>query len=336
MLNFKPITLEARRDLLPFLGKKHHSACYQSFATMYLWSGIYQTRYCLTGEWLFTKSGREDGYGFPYGDGDLKEGITLLRQDAEENGKELWFFGLLPTEKAWLEANYPGEFTYTASRDDAEYIYEADKLMTYAGKKLHGKRNFCNRFEAAHPDWRFEPITAENMEAVLEFHRRWQVENEGGDEGLHKEGCVVRCALRELEELEGLGFGELPVCVAKTQYSLSDDPKKTGAPEGFAVTVRSLRVSAGAGFVVALTGDVMTMPGLPKHPAAENIEKADGEEPGAYPMVCREMAKMMKQKYPGLVFINREEDTGDEGLRRSKESYCPVMLLEKYVTREAK
>ncbi|MFR3992099.1 MAG: hypothetical protein ACLTY5_06000 [Angelakisella sp.] len=116
MLNFKPITLEARRDLLPFLGKEHHSACYQSFATMYLWSGIYQTRYCLTGEWLFTKSGREDGYGFPYGDGDLKEGITLLRQDAEENGKELWFFGLLPTEKAWLEANYPGEFTYTASR----------------------------------------------------------------------------------------------------------------------------------------------------------------------------------------------------------------------------
>lgn len=157
MLNFKPITLEARRDLLPFLGKKHHSACYQSFATMYLWSGIYQTRYCLTGEWLFTKSGREDGYGFPYGDGDLREGIELLRQDAEENGKELWFFGLLPTEKAWLEANYPGEFTYTASRDDAEYIYEAEKLATYAGKKLHGKRNFCNRFEAAHPDWKLSP-----------------------------------------------------------------------------------------------------------------------------------------------------------------------------------
>ena len=140
MLNFKPITLEARRDLLPFLGKKHHSACYQSFATMYLGSGIYQTRYCLTGEWLFTKSGREDGYGFPYGDGDLKEGITLLRQDAEENGKELWFFGLLPTEKAWLEANYPGEFTYESSRDDAEYIYEAEKLATYAGKKLQAKR----------------------------------------------------------------------------------------------------------------------------------------------------------------------------------------------------
>ena len=90
-------------------------------------------------------------------------------------------------------------------------------------------------------------------------------------------------ARRELEELEGLGFGELPVCVAKTQYSLSDDPKKTGAPEGFAVTVRSLRVSAGAGFVVALTGDVMTMPGLPKHPAAENIDiTGDGRIMGLF------------------------------------------------------
>ena len=66
----------------------------------------------------------------------------------------------------------------------------------------------------------------------------------------------------------------------------------------------------------------------------ENIEKADGEEPGAYPMVCREMAKMMREKYPALTLINREEDTGDEGLRRSKESYSPVMLLQKYVTRE--
>ena len=68
----------------------------------------------------------------------------------------------------------------------------------------------------------------------------------------------------------------------------------------------------------------------------ENIEKAGWRGARRHPMVCREMAKMMKQKYPGLVFINREEDTGDEGLRRSKESSCPVMLLEKYVTREAK
>ena len=79
-------------------------------------------------------------------------------------------------------------------------------------------------------------------------------------------------AEKELRQLETLGFGSLPVCMAKTQYSFSDDPAKLGAPEGFTLTVRKLKVSAGAGFIVALTGDIMTMPGLPKSPAAERID----------------------------------------------------------------
>ena len=72
--------------------------------------------------------------------------------------------------------------------------------------------------------------------------------------------------------MEDLGFGNLPICVAKTQYSFSDDQNLLGAPKGFNLTVRNLKVSAGAGFIVALTGDIMTMPGLPKKPAAENID----------------------------------------------------------------
>lgn len=79
-------------------------------------------------------------------------------------------------------------------------------------------------------------------------------------------------AKKQIERLEQLGFGSLPVCIAKTQYSFSDDAKLLGAPSGFKITVRSVRVSAGAGFVVALTGNIMTMPGLPKVPAAENID----------------------------------------------------------------
>lgn len=79
-------------------------------------------------------------------------------------------------------------------------------------------------------------------------------------------------AEKQIKKLETLGFGSLPVCIAKTQYSFSDDPKKLGAPEHFTVTVKNVKVSAGAGFIVALTGDVMTMPGLPKIPAAENID----------------------------------------------------------------
>jgi len=89
----------------------------------------------------------------------------------------------------------------------------------------------------------------------------------------HADGAVLTpAAKKQLAELEALGFGKLPVCMAKTQYSFSDDPALLGAPKGFTITVRNLKVSAGAGFLVALTGDIMTMPGLPKAPAAEKID----------------------------------------------------------------
>ena len=90
-------------------------------------------------------------------------------------------------------------------------------------------------------------------------------------------------AEKEMKQLEELGFGNLPICVAKTQYSFSDDQSLLGAPRGFDLTVRNLKVSAGAGFIVALTGNIMTMPGLPKKPAAENIDvDASGKITGLF------------------------------------------------------
>ena len=90
-------------------------------------------------------------------------------------------------------------------------------------------------------------------------------------------------AEKQMKQLEAIGCGNMPICVAKTQYSFSDDPAKLGAPEDFDVTVRSMKVSAGAGFIVALTGEIMTMPGLPKHPAAERIDiDAEGKISGLF------------------------------------------------------
>ena len=83
---------------------------------------------------------------------------------------------------------------------------------------------------------------------------------------------ILPAVQKQIDRLTELGYGNLPVCMAKTQYSFSDDPTKLGAPEGFTVTVRNVKISAGAGFIVALTGDIMTMPGLPKRPAAERID----------------------------------------------------------------
>lgn len=89
-----------------------------------------------------------------------------------------------------------------------------------------------------------------------------------GGEGI----TIMPNARKQIENLTKLGFNKLPVCIAKTQYSFTDDPTKLGAPEGFTVTVKNVKVSAGAGFIVVLTGDILTMPGLPKKPAAESID----------------------------------------------------------------
>ena len=91
------------------------------------------------------------------------------------------------------------------------------------------------------------------------------------DNGKFK-GWVCRTTKKEIDRLTALGFANLPICMAKTQYSFSDDASKLGAPENFTVTVKKVKVSAGAGFIVVLTGDIMTMPGLPKTPAAEKID----------------------------------------------------------------
>lgn len=118
------------------------------------------------------------------------------------------------------------------------------------------------------------------MEQPNDFHFMYEVEQTipekitaivkeiyGGDKVV-----FTAPAKKQLAEIEALGLDKMPVCMAKTQYSLSDDATKLGRPEGFTVTVKELRISAGAGFIVALTGNILTMPGLPKKPAAENMD----------------------------------------------------------------
>ncbi len=101
---------------------------------------------------------------------------------------------------------------------------------------------------------------AEKIEAI--------VKKVYGGDGIN----IMPNARKQIAQLEALGFGKCPVCIAKTQYSFSDDPTKLGAPEHFTVTVKNVKVSAGAGFIIVLTGDILTMPGLPKSPAAERID----------------------------------------------------------------
>ncbi len=117
-----------------------------------------------------------------------------------------------------------------------------------------------NNFSFSYPD---EYSIEEKIEAVVKRVYRGAGIN------------ITPAAQKQIDKLASMGLGGLPVCIAKTQYSFSDDMTKLGAPEGFTVTVRNVKVSAGAGFIVVLTGDIMTMPGLPKVPAAEKIDVLD-------------------------------------------------------------
>ena len=109
---------------------------------------------------------------------------------------------------------------------------------------------------------------AYDLEGTIEEKIEAIVKKVYGGDGIN----ILPAAKKEIAKLTELGFDKCPVCMAKTQYSFSDDPTKLGAPEGFTVTVKNVKVSAGAGFIVVLTGDIMTMPGLPKVPAAEKID----------------------------------------------------------------
>ena len=124
-------------------------------------------------------------------------------------------------------------------------------------------------------DFRFAYDTEDSIETKL---------NDIAKKIYHADGVALTPnARKQMKELETLGFDKLPICMAKTQYSFSDDASLLGAPKGFTITVRNLKVSAGAGFLVALTGDIMTMPGLPKVPAAERIDvDEDGKITGLF------------------------------------------------------
>jgi formate--tetrahydrofolate ligase len=136
---------------------------------------------------------------------------------------------------------------------------------------------------------------ADKVEAAMHKENKFRFIYDTEDTVPHKIEAVAKeiygadgvdfttAAQKQLKEIEDLGFDKMPVCMAKTQYSLSDDKTKLGRPTGFRITVRELKVSAGAGFIVVLTGNILTMPGLPKHPAAENMDiDKDGKITGLF------------------------------------------------------
>ncbi len=297
MLDFKRIELSDRRWMEPLLKAADLDACVYCFGTMYIWREIYYTRVARMNDYVITKTGTENDriyYSFPFGHGDVRPVLEAMMEDARENGSNFVLVGVLPQHQALLETLWPGKFRFVENRDDWDYIYSLDKLISLSGKKLHGKRNHIARFKDG-DNWSYEEMTRENIDECWDMNVRWCQENGcGSDPSLEKEACAVRAAFQNFGAL-GLEGGLL---------------RKDGRVVAFTI------------------GEALNSNTYVTH-----IEKAFSDVQGAYPMINQQFAMQIKQKHPEMMFVNREEDTGAEGLRRAKLSYGPEKMAERNLAR---
>ena len=296
MLSFQPVTLCDKAWVDEIVRAENSPSADFNFGNIYIWDKRYRQLICRCEGRMLTKL-RYAGkpfFVFPIGSGPLRPAVETLREYAAFKGYSFCLRGITEKNRQELEAEYPGCFAYEEDADNADYIYLAEKLSTYAGKALHGKKNHCNRFEAEN-DWDFVPLTRELIPGCLDMLDLWSEENaERLDKSISYEHDAVVRAFAAYERL-GLDGGVLRI----------------------------------GGKIVGFTVGEMTC----EDTFDVHFEKAEGSINGAYPMVCREFVRMLMKKYPSLVYINREDDMGLEPLRRSKLSYKPEYLLKKYTAR---
>lgn len=296
MLSFKTVTLADKLWVDHIVALEDSPSADYNFGNIYIWDKRYRQLIARLGDRMITKLryAGQPAFVFPIGAGPIAPAIEAVREFAAWRGYPLVLRGVTEGHRALLEREYPGRFDFEEDADSADYIYSAEKLSTYEGKALHGKKNHCNRFEAEH-DWQFVPLTRELIPACLDMLSEWTEENLARLDGsiAYEHDAIIRAfAAFECLSLEG---GVL----------LSG-----GKPLGFSL------------------GEMASSNTFDVH-----FEKADSAVNGAYPMVCRELTRMLLQKHPGLTHMNREDDMGHESLRLSKQSYKPEYMLRKYTGR---
>ena len=288
--SFHPLTTADIPRLNAAFRERGSRLCNDSAGAAVLWQPYFQDAAAeLAGALVLREQlpGVGTVYSMPMG-GDTDAAFAALEAICAEAGEPLRFFPVTPEDLQALNVRY-ADLEAELLRPWCDYLYDAETMVTFAGKKLHGQKNHVNRFRRLYPDWTFEDITAENLPAVAAYFEDHAVRfRKEAESALYEERCV-REFLKRYWEYAPLG-GVL---------------KANGKVVGF---------SCGE-----IVGDTLII----------HVEKADTDFSGAYQMLVNEYAKRFVTE--GVAYINREEDTGDEGIRQSKESYHPLMLLEKYV-----
>ncbi len=292
MLDFHPVTIEDKQWVQPLLDAEHIPLCDYSFVSFFCWQHVYEQEICQFENRLLVhaKTAIGSAYLWPVGQGDPVPALKALEADAERRGEPLRFVGVLEEHLPVLESLFgKEEMEIIDTPDTYDYFYEIDRLADLPGKKLHAKRNHINRFRQNCPSGDFKPLTPADIPDCLELDRRWyeeHLEMSGGvrDEGMYMERAAMVTALNYFEAL-GMHGGVLRCNGELLAFTLG-------------------------GLLTPTIFDV-------------NFERAMADFQGAFPMINQEFAQWIRENYPQVKYIDREEDAGSPGLRKAKQSYYP-------------
>jgi hypothetical protein len=290
MLNFQKISHQQRTEFEQYLLPLGKS-CEYAFTNLCIWG---RQRATVINDYLvlFSHFDRRAVYPFPAGKGELKPVMDAIIEDAHERGIACCITGLSQENMDQLERLYPGKFTFQCDRDSFDYVYNIDDLADLKGRKYQKKRNHINKFRSLYPDWRTEVMTAVDIPAVREMCKQWFESRQKMDPtGSY---TLEQVALeRAFEHFVELGLEGMLLMVDEQIVA-------------FSIASR-------------LSTDTFDV----------HFEKALEDIDGAYTTINQAFAQHLRDKYPELRYLDREEDMGLEGLRKAKLSYYPDHFREK-------
>lgn len=294
-LHFKPLALDDIPLIVQFLHRDPSRTCDYTIGGIYMWIDYFNYRYCIAADTLFIEGTAEDdpgrvAYSLPIGALSLTEAIALLRLHCEACGQRL-LFSAIPEDRLHLFSE-TADCVVSPLADWSDYIYDAGSLATLNGNALKRKRNHVNRFMADNPGAGLIPITSADIPELKRF-------------------------------LAGIAPDQHQSLMAQVERTQTHHVLDNWAIYSTVFSGALLR--DGSGRIVAFTigetiGDTLFV----------HIEKMDHDVPGAGETINKLFAARMLAEYPGLRYINREEDVGDPGLRAAKLSYHPAMVMPKY------
>lgn len=291
MIDFQPVTPDKKESYNRLLLDGRERGCEYSFANLYLW-GRQKGAIIHDHLVLFSQFSRRSVYPFPVGTGDKAKVIQAIMEDAQQRGIPCRLTGLREEDIALLEKLYPGKFRFHCDRDSYDYVYSIADLAQLKGRRYQKKRNHCNRFRENFPYSTAVPLGSENIGAVEQLVDTWyDVRLREDPQGdYHMERAALKKALQSFKTL---GMEGLVLMDGQTALAMT-----LGSP------------------ISPNTFDV-------------HFEKALPEAEGAYAAINFEFARYLQNKYPQLQYLNREDDLGQEGLRKAKLSYYPHHMVEK-------